>query len=281
MYNLFVIFTPNYWEENRHYECELSRAFEFPYVGTSNEYHEDLLKRKNLPCLFSYEGFGNYGRVGRLQSVSEDAGRFAIEYQLDDAFPPIPILSEATYSRFGCTGWECNRTHWAVKNIDLYKIVAEIYGEKILDANPPLVSALARERIWGSGNAGHPRLFVSHKAAYRGKVAKLAKILNTRNISTFVAHHDVQPTMKWRDEILNALNTMTHFVALLTDDFHESSWTNQEVGYSFGLDKPRLFVNPSKIDPNGLASAEQALEANWDNAADKIENWLRIVSTTR
>ena len=274
MYNLFVIYTPGYWEENRRYECERSRAFEYPDVRISNEYHEDLLKRKDLPCLFSYEGFDNYGRIGRLQSVREDARRIAIEYQLDDAFPPIPIFSEASYSRFGCTDWEWNRTHWAVKNIDLYRVVAEIYGEKILDANPPPVSASARERIWGGSNVGHPRLFISHKAAYRGKVAKLAKTLNTRNISTFVAHHDVQPTREWRNEILNSLNTMTHFVALLTDGFHESSWTNQEVGYSFGLGKPRLFLNLEKIDPGGLASAEQALEANWDNAADKIESWL-------
>ena len=273
MYNLFVTGFDR-WEQNRRYELERGRAFEYLDVGIADEYRKDLSKRKDLPCLFSYEGFEDYGRIGKLQSVREDARVFVIEYQLDNAFPPIPILSEATYSRLGCTGWECKRTHWTVKNIDLYKVVAEIYGEKIRDANPPLVSTLAMERIWGSVNAGHPRLFVSHKAAYRGKVAKLARILNMRNISTFVAHHDVQPTREWRNEILNSLNTMTHFVALLTDSFHESSWTNQEVGYSFGLGKPRLFLNLSKIDPDGLASAEQALEANWDNAADKIENWL-------
>ena len=274
MYNLFVIYTPDYWEQNRRYKLERERAFEYMDVGIADEYREDLSKRKDLPCLFSYEGFEGYGRVGKLQSVREDTRVVVIEYQLDDAFPQIPIFSEATYSRFGCSDSEYNRTHWAVKNIDLYKVVAEIYGEKIPDANPPLVSASARERIWGSSNAGHPCLFISHKAAHRGKVAKLAKTLNTRNISTFVAHHDVQPTREWRNEILNALNTMTHFVALLTDGFHESSWTNQEVGYSFGLGKPRLFVNLSKVDPDGLASAEQALEANWGNAADKIESWL-------
>ena len=232
MYNLLMISASGYWEQYRRYEDDRDRAFEYMDVGIADEYSENLSKRKDLPCLFSYEGFEDYGRVGKLQSVRENDRIFVIEYQLDDAFPPIPILSEATYSRFGCTGWECNRTHWAVKNIDLYKVVAEIYGEKILDANPPPVSALAMERIWGSSNAGHPRLFVSHKAAYRGKVAKLAKTLNTHNIRTFVAHHDVQPTLEWRNEILNALNTMTHFVALLTDGFHESSWTNQEVGYS-------------------------------------------------
>lgn len=275
MYNLFVIATSGYWEQNRRYELrQRSRAFEHLDDGIAAEYRENLSKRKDLPCLFSYEGFEGYGRVGKLQSVRESAGVVIVEYQLDDAFPPIPILSEDTYSRFGCSGWECNRTHWAVKNIDLYKVAAEIYGEKILDANPSPVSASAMERIWGSDNTDHPLLFLSHKAKYRNEISKLAKNLNADGINTFVAHHDVKPTLEWRSEILNALNTMTHFVAFLTDGFHESRWTNQEVGYAFGLGKPRLFVKLSKVDPGGLANAEQALEANWDNAAEKIATWL-------
>lgn len=274
MYNLFVTSDFGYWEKHTRYELERDRAFEYLDDGIADEYRKDLSKREDLPCLFSYEGFEGCGRVGKLQSVRESAGVVTVEYQLDDTSPPIPILSEDTYSRFGCSGWECKRTHWAVKNIDLYKVVAEIYGQKIIDTNPPSLSTEDMERIWGSDNAGHPRLFISHKAAHRGKVAKLAKTLNTRNISTFVAHHDIQPAREWRSEILKALNTMTHFVAFLTDGFHESRWMNQEVGYAFGLRKPRLFVKLSKVDPGGLANAEQALEANWDNAAEKIENWL-------
>lgn len=274
MYNLFVISTPDYWEENRRYECERSRAFEYLDVGISDEYRDDLPKRKELPCLFSYEGFDGHGRIGRLQSVREDAKRVAIEYQLDDAFPPIPIFNEATYSRFGCAGFECNRTHWTIKNIDLYKVVAEIYGQKILDTKRSSLSAAAMERIWGSRNAGHARLFLSHKAVYRSKVAELAKSLNANGINTFVAHHDVKPSLEWRNEIRNALNTMTHFIALLTDDFNEGSWTNQEMGYSFGRDTPRLFVKLSNVDPSGLASAEQALVASWVNVAEKIDKWL-------
>ena len=274
MYNLFVTSDIGYWEQNRDYEFERDRVSEYLDNNIADEYRENLSKRQDLPCLFSYERFEGYGRVGRLQSVREDAWRIAIKYQLDDAFPPIPIFSKDAYLRFGCSGLECYTTHWAVKNIDLYKVVAEIYGEKIRDANPSPVSASDMEQIWGSDNAGHPRLFLSHKAKYRAEISKLAKNLNANGISTFVAHHDIQPAREWRSEILNALNTMTHFVAFLTDGFHESRWTNQEVGYAFGLRKPRLFVNLEKVDPGGLANAEQALEANWDNAAEKIENWL-------
>ena len=85
----------------------------------------------------------------------------------------------------------------------------------------------------------------------------------------------------WRSDILIALNTMTHFVALLTDDFHGSSWTDQEVGYSFGRNKPRLFVKLGEVDQNGLASAEQALVASWDNIVERIDDWLTNGGTTR
>ena len=273
MYNLFVYSEIGYWEQNRGHELERDRAFKYD-DDIADEYRKDLSKRMNLPCLFSYEGFKSYGRVGWLQSVREDSWSIAIEYQLDDAFPPIPIPSKAAYSRFGCSGFECHTSHWAVKNIDLYKVVAEIYGQKILDANPPPLSTADMERIWGSDNADHPRLFLSHKAKYRAEISKLAKNLNANGINTFVAHHDVKPTLEWRNEILNALNTMTHFVALLTDDFHGSSWTNQEVGYSFGRDTPRLFVKLSKVDPSGLANAEQAVKARWVNVVEEIATWL-------
>ena len=273
MYNLFVTSDFGYWEQNRGHELERDRAFKYD-DDIADEYRKDLSKRMNLPCLFSYEGFKSYGRVGWLQSVREDSWSIAIEYQLDDAFPPIPIPNKAAYSRFGCSGFECHTSHWAVKNIDLYKVVAEIYGQKILDTNPPSLSTADMERIWGSDNAGHPLLFLSHKAKYRAEISKLAKNLNANGINTFVAHHDVKPTLEWRGEILKALNTMTHFVAFLTDDFHKSRWTNQEVGYAFGLRKPRLFVKLSKVDPGGLANAEQASEANWDNAAENIATWL-------
>ena len=294
MYNLFVTGEFGYWERHRSYKLELSRTSEFLDPGILGKYRKCLSTRKDLPCLFSYEGLEGHGRVGKLVSVREDDGVCTVEYQLTYALPPIPIFSKDTYLRLGCVdrkrnqGWpEWERTHWAVKDIDLYNVVAEIYGEKLLDANLLPVNDLDKigdldmKRIWGDGNANRPRLFISHKAAHRGKVQELAETLNTRNIRTFVAHHDVEPGQEWRNEILNALNTMTHFVALLTDDFHGSIWTDQEVGYSFGRNKPRLFVKLSDGDPSGLASAEQAEIARWCNIVEKIDDWLTTGSTTR
>ena len=286
MYNLFVTGEFGYWEQHTSYKLEISRTSGFLDPGIPNKYEKCLGTRKDLPCLFSYEGFEGRGRVGNLVSVHEDGSVCTVRYQLDDAFPPIPIFSKDAYLRLGCVdhernqgGWpEWRRTHWAVKDIDLYKVVAEIYGKKLLDAYllPDLdkIGDLGMKRIWGDGNANRHRLFISHKTAHRCKVQELAETLNTRNISTFVAHHDVKPSQEWRKEILNALNTMTHFVALLTDDFHGSIWTDQEVGYSFARNKPRLFVKLSERGPDGLASAEQAVKARWCNIVEKIYDWI-------
>ena len=291
MYNLFVTAAFGYWEQNSSYELSLDRTSEFLDLSIPDKYKNNLATRKDLPCLFSYEGLEGHGHVGNLESVREDGRECTVKYQLTNALPPIPILSKDTYLRLGCVDRkgipEWKRTHWAVKDIDLYKVVAEIYGEILIDANLLPVNDLDKigdldmKRIWGDGNANRHRLFISHKAVHREKVGQLAKTLNTRDIRTFVANHDVEPGRLWRSEILNALKTMTHFVALLTDDFHKSSWTNQEVGYSFGRNKPRLFVKFSEGNPSGLASAEQALIARWDNIDEKIDDWLTTGSTTR
>lgn len=122
MYNLFVTGEFGYWERHRFYKLELSRTSEFLDPGILGKYRKCLSTRKDLPCLFSYEGLEGHGRVGKLVSVLEDDGVCTVEYQLTYALPPIPIFSKDTYLRLGCVdrkrnqGWpEWERTHWAVK----------------------------------------------------------------------------------------------------------------------------------------------------------------------
>jgi len=63
------------------------------------------------------------------------------------------------------------------------------------------------------------------------ETAQLKKSLELIGVSAFVAHTDIKPTTHWQEEIENALASMDAFVALLTEKFHESPWTDQEVGY--------------------------------------------------
>lgn len=125
-------------------------------------------------------------------------------------------------------------------------------------------------RIWG---AEAFRLFLSHKSEVRKETAVLKERLSLYGVSAFVAHEDIRPTKAWQDEIENALISMDAFAALLTEDFHASDWTDQEVGFALARGVPVIAVQMERL-PYGFIGKFQALRANWDTAAEGIVKLL-------
>ncbi|MBE7548459.1 MAG: toll/interleukin-1 receptor domain-containing protein [Planctomycetia bacterium] len=121
---------------------------------------------------------------------------------------------------------------------------------------------------WVWGNEGY-RVFLSHKNEVKKETAQLKEKLNLFGISGFVAHEDIHPTKEWQSEIENALFSMDAFVALMTEGFHDSFWTDQEVGVAFGRGVPIISVKLGN-DPYGFIGKFQALSCSWDTAAKEI-----------
>jgi hypothetical protein len=92
-------------------------------------------------------------------------------------------------------------------------------------------------------------------------------------ISCFVAHEDIHPTKEWQDEIENALASMDAFVALMTEKFHHSLWTDQEVGFALARGIPMIAVKLG-IDPYGFIGKFQALSCGWDEAPVELAKLL-------
>jgi len=140
----------------------------------------------------------------------------------------------------------------------------------VLPSPPAAIS-----RIWGSG---HIRLFFSHKAEYKQQASQLKAALERYGIACFVAHQDIHPTEEWQREIEYALGTMDALVALLTPDFHESDWTDQEIGTALGCGVPVIAVRLG-LDPYGFIGKRQALvHCSWediDSMAAHIYSVLR------
>lgn len=128
----------------------------------------------------------------------------------------------------------------------------------------------AERRIWG--DAGY-RVFVSHRAEVKRKAADLKDRLAVFGVSAFVAHADVKPTRKWQDEIEKALGSMDAFVALLTAKFHESNWTDQEIGYALCRKVPLIAVKFGTT-PYGFVGRFQALQCTWGEAPLEIAKLL-------
>lgn len=124
----------------------------------------------------------------------------------------------------------------------------------------------AENRIWGDNGY---RVFLSHIAEVKKDTAALKKELELFGISCFVAHEDIRPTKEWQSEIEIALSSMDALVALLTDKFHDSFWTDQEVGFAFGRGVPILSVKLG-MNPYGFIGKFQALSCSWNKAALEI-----------
>lgn len=104
-------------------------------------------------------------------------------------------------------------------------------------------------------------VFISHSHHDREVAGDIKDALEQYGISAFVAHEDIKPSHEWQEAILDNLKHCDAFVALLTDRFEDSEWTDQETGIALATGKP---VIPIKIDldPYGFLSKYQALK--WD-----------------
>ena len=119
--------------------------------------------------------------------------------------------------------------------------------------NPPInPDSLA---FWKPGLA---RVFISHRDAHKAEARELSEALEDYGMACFVAHDTIQPRKLWRSEILKGLRTMEVMVLFLTDDFQDSLYCNQEVGYALGSGVPIISLKLGQKDPPGFVSEEQA-----------------------
>ncbi len=120
----------------------------------------------------------------------------------------------------------------------------------------PSIAPDALRRIWG---AEHVRVFLSHKSSVKEDVAALKAAFSMFcGVTSFVAHEDIEPTEEWQREIESALFSMDALIALLTEDFHDSNWTDQEVGIALGRGVPVIAIRLG-MDPYGLMGKNQGL----------------------
>jgi len=125
MFNLLVSSAP--WAPHTD-TMPIGRVLEYTepqlQVRFSRKEKLDLAALAELPSLFVQETRGDeVARVGRITSAKIDGANVALRYAYDAEVPPIPNrLLEAHAADFGVRNmFEFSRTHWAVKDIDLFQ----------------------------------------------------------------------------------------------------------------------------------------------------------------
>lgn len=129
--------------------------------------------------------------------------------------------------------------------------------EYLLPASGSNPDAGDSDELWQPGKL---RAFCSHVSAYRELVSSVKLQLGQYYIDCFVAHEDIEPSKHWQEEIRSALVSCHVLLAFVTDGFHESNWTDQEVGFCVARGIPILPIKCG-MDPYGFISHIQAIRA--------------------
>jgi hypothetical protein len=129
--------------------------------------------------------------------------------------------------------------------------------------------------IW---KPGHIRLFISHRDSHKAAARALADALEEYGISAFVAHDTIKPMSTWQEEIIKGLETMEIMLAFVTDDFHDSTWTNQEIGFSLGRNIPVVSLKLQRTDPSGFIGNQQALKGKMETPEASVARIYELLS---
>jgi uncharacterized glyoxalase superfamily protein PhnB len=124
----------------------------------------------------------------------------------------------------GDDGYTLLRLRWA-NDETLVELHAHLYADAAVGIAP-----VAR----GPWEEGYYKLFLSHTSANKALAKEIRDRLRLFGIDAFVAHEDIRPTKAWEEEIERALSTCDGMLAMLTADFIESKFCDQEVGYAMG-----------------------------------------------
>ena len=132
-----------------------------------------------------------------------------------------------------------------------------------LNDEVPLATASTQLGPW---RKDHFRLFFSHTHPNKKLAAEIRADLLDKGVDLFVAHEMIEPTKEWMEEISVALATCDAMVALLTPDFAESAYCDQELGFALSRD---VLIIPIRhgADPYGFISKFQALPGDTSQLA--------------
>jgi hypothetical protein len=168
---------------------------------------------------------------------------------------------------------------------DLRELHSFLYSES--DVPPAELSDAAKQHgIWKPQFFEGDRffqLFISHTHHHKAEVASLKAALIPYGVSAFVAHQDINPTSEWEDVIEVGLRTCDGLLAYLTEHFHESVWTDHEVGVALGRNVLVVPLNMG-VNPYGLIGKYQAVPGigrTPEALASDVVNSLRSNGRTR
>lgn len=193
MYNLLMVGSAGYWEERTTADYEWSRFLEHTQEALRSRFlpatDETVAELMQLPALFAYEFStnaairlregGSMARLGTLAEIRRRHGEIQFRYEFSPDVDPIPMerIAELAWDLdINVKGNENYRTHWAVKDVDLFAVLRR---SGIITQTHPVAPDIARQLKEltaepPTGAAVRPKVFIVHgrDAGIKNEVAR-------------------------------------------------------------------------------------------------------------
>jgi TIR domain len=269
MYNLFVTADCDAWDGTPT-KFDLSRCL--------REYTDDVLEAKYaqlsdtsiadlvlFPCLFACEsGCDRPAKVGHLTQVTRRGTWVRIEYIIDANYPEIPRsdLSRLEWD-LDIDDWEMNRTHWALKDVDLHTVLshANISGILQKDSGDPIDVTSATFDVALS--------FPGESRSYSRAVAERLSLLLGRRRVFFDEYYKSQLARPNLDTLLQDIyrNRSRLIVAFLSAAYQTKDWCGIEFKAIRDILKQRddskvMYVRHDAGHVDGVFSTDGYIDAN-------------------
>ena len=160
-------------------------------------------------------------------------------------------------------------------------VLGEIVDDLGLDAIGHLSDRTQQPKIWQESDKF--KIFISHLSVDKTNATRLRDALKTYNVSAFVAHEDIEPTLEWQVQIERALHSMEAYVSIHTKGYKDSVWCQQETGFAVGNGTKIIALRMGE-DPTGFISKHQAISRGMKKAEDvavEIDGLLRADDRTK
>jgi hypothetical protein len=129
MYNLLFTAKEGSWDLYS-YEFDRERFLEYTVESLRRRFayldSKAIEELKSFPTLFTYEGIDKTVRVGYIRQIKDRTRHtLLIEFEFDDGIKSFSYSALKPYESNLDIGWlEMSRTHWAVKDEDLFEILS-------------------------------------------------------------------------------------------------------------------------------------------------------------
>lgn len=230
MYNLLVTASVGAWDVSA-YEFDRERFTEHTTKTLQDRFKNltaaKIEELKSFPALFCYEGQKELIRVGYIRRVKERGKSLLIEYDFDEGIPPFNFSAISDYKiQLDIGQWEMNRTHWAVKDEDLFEVLA-----KAGVASNALVNKEGNQP--GRVEEIRFKVALSFPGESRGFVAEVAEEVK-RRLGSGTVFYDKDFTAQLARPNLDTLlqkvylNNSDLVVVFLSSDYERKQWCGIE-----------------------------------------------------